>query len=834
MSAMWSGMGLDRLAQDARYAIRQLRKTPAFTVTAIVVLAIGIGANTAIFSFVNGVILRPLGYGRPEQLMTLSTHFPLFPQLKFASYGLAPPEYLDFRDVYRPFVSVGAFTTDEVNLTAGDRPLRVRSASVDEQLLRTLGVPPAEGRLFRDGETTAVGPAPPAIAILSHELWQGAFGGQPMVGRTVDVDGRPHEVLGVMPPGADVMDHRVEIWLPLGLNAASRQNTGGHYLNVIGRLRDGVTPAAAQSELESLLGNWASRVNAAGADHYPTNHPKAAAEHVIVMRPVRDAILGDASRAIWILQAAVGLVLLIVCANLANLFVARAGARRREYAVRAALGAGRGQLLRQSITEGILLALAGGMLGAWLAQLGVRALLTAYPSGLPRANDVAVDTSVLVFALLVSTVTGLAFGILPAAHTRLGGMVTALKEGGEKGGQGAARHHIRRVLVMAEVALAVMLVIGAGLLVRSVYNLTTLDAGFDRARLVTFSMTLPTATTAPAARLQAYQRLLDKLRGAPGIQGASAMSGLPPTRAAIGRGTLFENHTAATGEPFEVVDYYQQVMSDYFETMGIAIVAGRGFQRGDTAATAKVVVINETLVNAVFQGRNPVGQRLQPYNGPQVGPWYTIVGVAKDVKQGGLDQKTGSEIYMLSDQRGVTPPQMHLVLRTTLPPAALVKSVDSLVREVDRSVPVVRLRDMDAVYAESIRRPRFLAQLLGAFAGLALLLAAVGTYGVLAYVVAERRREIGIRMALGASRGRVVGQVMKEGLLLTSLGLVAGLAGAFALSRVMGSLLYGVASTDALTFAAVIPTIALVAVLASMLPAWRAARLDPSRVLRDG
>jgi predicted permease len=435
----------------------------------------------------------------------------------------------------------------------------------------------------------------------------------------------------------------------------------------------------------------------------------------------------------------------------------------------------------------------------------------------------------------------LIFGLAPLMHTQVKTLALALKEGGARGATAGARHHIRRGLVMAEVALAVMLVIGAGLMIRTVYNLATVDAGFARSRLVTFQMSLATADyPQPAARAQLYQRLLEKLRGVAGVQGASAMSGLPPNRPLDANDTDIGNYTAPPEGPFENVDYYQSVMTNYFETLGIPIVKGRSFLPSD-AASAPVVIVNETLVNTFWKGLDPIGQTLKPgfANFAQV-PDFRVIGVAKDVKQGGVDKKTGTELYTLIDQRALLPAPvtgapgtLNIVLRTTLPPASLRTAIEGIVREADPSVPIVRLRDMDGVFEESIRRPRLLAQLLGGFAGLALLLAAIGTYGVLSYMVAERRREIGIRMALGADQGSVLVHIMKQGLLLTTLGIVAGLAGAFALNRLIASLLFGVQPTDTSTMVGVVATITFVAAVACWLPAWRASRVDPIVVLRD-
>jgi predicted permease len=852
---------LDDLTRDVRHGLRTLRRSPGFTAVALVTLALGIGANTAIFSIVNGVILQPLVYPRPEQLMRLTTQFPVVGST--SSVGLSYPEYVEFREMNQSFAHIGVFTTGrgntgggagawtgEVNLSAGDRPLRVRSAAVDEHLINALGVQPAHGRFFGSGETDAMAARPglggPPIAILSHELWQTAFGGQPLVGGTVNVDGRPHDVIGIMPPGVDLMDYRPEIWLPIGVHPVIRQIRNSHLINVIGRLKDGVTPQAAQTELNVFLENWGERAGTTG--HVPTKHPSSAEDHALQLQPLRDAIVGDASRAIWVLQAAVGLVLLIGCANLANLAMARAESRRREFAVRTALGASRGRLLRQTLTEAMLLSVGGGVIGVWLARAGVQALVLIYPTSLPRTRDVAIDVPVLLFAFGVSMGTGLLFGLAPVWHKQARDLVTVLKEGGERGASGGGRHHIRSALVIAEVALAIVLGTSAGLLLRSVDNLTRVDAGFDRSRLVTFSITLPRGTSDAWERAQVYQRLLETLRVTPGVQAATAMSDLPLNRFVQGFTTRIENDTPATGQTSEIVDYYQFVLSDYFQTMGIPILAGRSFDRTDTSSLERVAVINETLANRLWKGRNPLGQRLRPNLSASMGtsanPWHTVIGVAKDVKEGGVDRETGTELYLFTEQpappddgtkspwRPNAPPTMNLALRTSLPPATLSQTLEAAVREVDPTVPIVRLRDMDAVFAESIRRPRLLAQLLGAFAGLALLLAAAGTYGVLSYMVTERRREIGIRMALGAARPSVIGLVMKQGLQSTVIGVAVGIAGAVGVNQMIAKLLFGVRPTDPTTFAAVIVTIALVAFIACWLPAWRASRLDPNVVLR--
>ncbi|HLJ46932.1 MAG TPA: ABC transporter permease, partial [Bryobacteraceae bacterium] len=659
------------------------------------------------------------------------------------------------------------------------------------------------------------------------------FGGGPLLGQKVEIDGRPHEIVGIMPPGADVMDHHTQVWLPLWLPPNMAQQREAHVLYVIARLKDGVTAKVAQAELSAFLENWGDRSGA--RDHVPTSHPVRSIDHTLQLRSLQDAIVGNARRPIWVLQAAVGFVLLIVCANLGNLVLARAGTRRREFVLRTALGASRGRLLRQSLTEGAVMSGAGGILGLLLASAGVRALIRAYPTSIPRTSDLTIDLPVLLVALGLSTGTALLFGFASLGRRATSSLMTALKEGG-RGASGAWRHYARRGLVIAQAAFAVMLVIGAGLLGQTVYNLTRIDAGFDRSRLVTFSMTLPMANSEPETRAQAYQRVLDKLRSVPGVLGTAAMSGLPPNRTPDAIATPIENYTSDAGRSFAIIDYYQFVMGDYFGTMGIPIVAGRGFERTDNASQGKVAIVNETLAKRIWKGQNPIGHRLRPPGwsfGASDDVWHTVIGVAKDVRQRGVDRPAGTELYISLDQHGVAPPSMNVVMRTTLPPAALSGTIERIVREVDPAVPVVRLRDMDSVFAESIRRPRLLAQLLGAFAGLALLLAAIGTYGVLSYMVTERRREIGIRVALGATRSDVLTQILKQGLQVTAAGVAIGLAGALAVNRLIASLLFGVQPTDTVTIAFVIATITAVAVVASWLPAWRASRLDPNVVLRD-
>ncbi len=829
--ALWTRRWLDEIVQDVRYALRTLRKAPGFTAVAVLTLALGIGANTAMFSVVNAVILQPLAYPHPEQLRFLTT--------RFGAQGggqssVSVPEYLELTEINQSFAVVGAFTIGELNLAALDRPRRVTRATVNAELLEALAVQPERGRWFRRDETRANGPA---LAILSHELWLSAFGGrEDIVGRTTEIDGLMREVIGIMPAGFDLMDNRVDVWLPLQLAPSLRQFRESHFLDVLGRLKDEVTAERAEAELASLVASWGERAGVSG-------HVFRPGDHVMQMEPVQDEIVGSARHALWMLQAAVALVLLIACANLANLLLARAETRRRELAVRAALGAGRRRLLAQFTAEGVVLSLVGGSLGLALAWAGMRALIVAYPNGLPRVAEITIDPAVLGFTLLVSVLTGVAFGLAPLLHLHNEASSRLLNE---RATRGATSARMRCTLVAAEVALAVVLVVGAGLMLRTVVNLTNVDAGFDRSRLVTFAVGLP-ASTYPTfdQRVRLYQRLLDRFAAMPGVQRVSAVSGLPPQRGRNGFGTDIEGYKRPPDTPRESVDYYQSVTVGYVEAMGIPILEGRSFTETDRIG-APVAVVNEAFARKFWKELDPIGRRVRPRFGDRT-PWVTVVGVAKDVKQRGVDQATGTELYFLLEQLPhifptIAAPRlgdwsnngsMNIVLRSELPMAMLQPAIAVAVREADASLPIIRLRTMDEVVGSSLRRPRMLMHLFGSFAALALLLASIGTYGVLSYLVTERRREIGIRMALGAKREAVLRSVMGYGLRLTCIGLAAGLAGAVALSRLMETLLFDVRPTDPATLVSVAAVITFVAMIACFVPAYRATRFDPIAALRE-
>ena len=814
---------MDRLKRDLVYAFRNLRKSPGYAFVTILTLALGIGANTAIFSVVNGVLLKPLGYPQPDRLVFITSQFP---SLGFDQFWVSAPEFIEFRDRNQAFVNVGAYSAGAVNLGTQAQPQRVNSAVVTAELMPVLGVQPIRGRMFTREDTL---PGAEDVAVLSDEVWRGSFNNdEGILGRIIQVDGIPTRVVGIMPAGYDIHDQKVQVWLPLTLDPANPGGRGSHFLHLVGRLKDGVSLGQARADLETMLQQWPI-LN-------PKTHAPDQKNHRLRFDDLQDDMIGGMRTALWVLQGAVGFVLLIACANLANLLLARAESRQREFAIRSALGAGRGAILRQFLTEGILLALIGGVVGAALGYSALQALIAADPESVPRSADIALDPVVLGFTLLVSVLTGALFGLAPLMNLREQAVNMTLKESGQRSTAGASRARVRSALVAAEVALAVVLVIGAGLLLRSFWNLMSVDAGFNRSQLSTFAVVLPTTTYAtPDARVSFFQRLTDALEQIPGVQAAAAMSGLPPFRQVNAQDTDFEGYQSPPEGPFENTDYYQTVSRDYLETMGIPLIDGRDFTLADTTG-APVVLVNETVVKTFYKGESPVGRRIRPGFNESL-PWFNIIGVVRDVKQGGLSSRTGTELYFLNEQlprvRNVAPRNMNIVLRSELPFDSLAPQIRRVVQSIDASLPIVRLRTMDDVFGATVSRPRLLAQLLGTFAGLALLLAAVGTYGILAYTVSERRKEIGIHMALGASRGNVLGKILGQGLRLTAIGLVVGLVAAFGLTRLLQSQLFNVEPTDPLTMVSVALFISVVAFVACYIPAARATRVDPMVVLRD-
>lgn len=812
---------MNAFLQDVRYSFRTLWRNPAFASVAVLTLALGIGANTAIFSVVNGVLLKPLEYRQPERLVFIASQFPT---LGFDEFWVSPPEYRELQQNMRSFSDIGAWRTGSVSLSGIDTPVRVPSAVASAELFRTLGVSPELGRTFTPEEDTEGGSA---VAVISHELWTRVYGQDAkIIGRTIEADGSPRSVVGVMPAGFDVQGSHVDVWQPLAL-PPSPTNRGSHFLNLIGRLAPESTVDGARAELGGLLGRWGE---ISGNSHAPND-----STHQMVLTGLQERTVGDARPALIMLLGAVGLVLLIACANVANLLLARAATREGELAVRAALGAGRGRLVRLFLAESGTIAAVGGTLGLFIGWAGVKLLVGLDLEAIPRADAITLDSRVLLFTLALTAGTGLLFGLAPLVSLSRGRMNASLRQGGQRSTATGSRKRLRRALVIGEIALAVGLVIGSGLLLRSFAALQRVDTGFRTEDLITFEIYMPGSRYEDGVSTAALlARLRGRLAELPGVTAVSAMSGLPPLRDLDANDTDFEGKQQTPDGPAHNVDYWQVVDGPYFEAMGVPIRQGRAFDATDDAAATPVAIISEKLARTFYPGENPIGKRIKP---SWIEPWMTTVGIAEDVKQGGIPEQAGTEMYFHFPQVGAlfdgeAQRTMNLVLRTPRTPELLGSEIRRVVGEIDPALPVAHLQSMEANVASTLGRPRFLATLLTLFAVLALTLAAIGTYGVLSYAVAERNKEIGIRMALGAEGRRVLGMVMRDGLFVTAAGVVLGLLGAFAATRLMRSLLFEVGSTDALTFIAAPLVLIAVAVVAAYLPARRATRVDPMVALR--
>ena len=823
------GALLENTIQDLKYGLRLLKRSPGFASIAVLTIGLGIGANSAIFSVINGVVRKPLAYPRPDRLMYITSQFS---RQNFTKFWVSPPEYFDYKEHTRAFSDLGAYTTGAMNVSEGDNPERVNAAFITANMWRVLGVQPELGTVFTAEQDL---PNADPVVVIGHELWQRTFGSDPsIIGKRVQIQGRPRTVLGVMPPGFDIHDTKSLVWAPLGLDPNNRRNRGSHFLFLIGRLAPNVTEGQARSEQLAFLkqwGTWATSPTGAFV-HNPND-----STHRMNLEPLRDEVVGNVKRALWVLQGAVVLVLLIACANVANLLLARAESRHKEFAVRSAMGASRGRILRQFVSEGVVLSTMGAILGLIIAFWGLKALLAANPRSIPRATEITLDPWVLGFTVLVAVVTGVVFGLAPLLHLSDKSVTIAIKEGGVRTTSNAGRNRVRRALVVGEMALAVMLVIGAGLLIKSFRNLTNVDAGFSPANKLTFGLVLPQATYPDSQRrVQFFEQLTAKLQAIPGVQKAAGMSGLPPFRQLNANDVDFEGYTFVPGSdgPIPNVDYYQYATLGYFDAMGIPIKDGRAFDTRD-AGGPPVAIINEALAKKFYPKQNPIGKRLMPYLTNDT-VWHTIIGIARDVKQGGLDVPAGTELYFNYEQlprvAGFAPTQMNIVLSSTRPLEAVAPSIRRAVKEMDPALPIVQMRTMEEAVGASVTRQRFLSMLLGIFAVVALVLAAIGTYGILAYMVTERQREIGIRMALGAGNGQVVGLVLGQGAAIAVTGIGLGVVGAYALSRLITTLLYGVSASDPTTYAAVAGVIALVAVAACVVPTRRATRVDPLEAIR--
>jgi predicted permease len=817
---------MSELRTDIRYALRSLLKSPGFSLVAILTLALGIGANSAIFSVLNGVVLQPLPYAQPDRLVRIASKFPT---LGFEKFWISPPEYFELKERNRSFAAIGGYRTGTASVGGNESPVRVTSANATHDLFTTLGVSAAVGRPFNAEEDVPNGEN---VATLSYELWQSAFGGaRDIVGRTIIVNGNQSRVTGVMPPAFDVADAHVQVWIPMRLDPANRQNRGSHFLDLVGRLKPGVNMEQAHADIAMMLRQW--------RDLNPDSHVPTPANHPIFMTGLQDDLIGNVRPALVLLLGAVGFVLLIACANVANLLLARAETRQKEIAVRSALGAGRGRLLRQFLTEGVVLSTVGGLVGLLLGYLGTRVLIATNPGGIPRSAEIGLDAAVVLFTLGVSVFTGLLFGLAPAIHLSNRAVSRSLRDGSGRATAGTTRQNVRRLLVISEVAMAVILVVGSGLMLRSFRELMKVDPGFQPEGLLSFQLFLPASTyTDGNAQAGFFDRLVPRLRQLPGVTGVTAMTGMPPRRDVNANDTDIEGFQPTPGGPAPNIDYYQTVHRDYLETMKIPVVAGRSFGISDESG-APVALINERLAKVFYPGVDPIGRRIRPCcqsSTPPV-PWFNIIGVVKDVKQGGLEEETGTELYFYYPQipraRNFAPRIMNVVVRTTRDPMLLASAVQGTVRELDAALPIANLASMDNVIHDAVARPRFLTLLLGVFAGVALALAAIGTYGVMAYSVAERRKEIGIRMALGAQAGGVLRMVLLQGFTVAALGLTLGVAGSLALTDFLQKMLFNVSTTDPVAFAAAPMLLALVALLACYFPARRATTVDPVRVLKQ-
>jgi putative ABC transport system permease protein len=805
---------MQTLWQDLRYGARMLLKNPGFTLIAVLTLALGIGANTAIFSVVNGVLLKPLPYRAPEQLIRLfesSQTQPRFP--------MARGNFRDYREQNTTLAGLALYTRRDMELSQDDRPERLAALGVTAGFFDLLGVRPLLGREFgREDEL----PNNSSVVILSHALWQRRFNGDPgVVGRTLTLSGRPFTVVGVMPPGVQHVggDYRsmphgetVDLWGPLEVPPQAER--GAHFCNAIGRLKPGVSLDQSTADLNAIAGRL--------AEQFPNTNQGWR----IAIQPLHEEIAGRARTTLLALFGAVFFVLLIACVNVANLLLARATAREREIAVRAAVGAGRWRIVRQLLTESLLLALVAGGAGIVLAQWAIDGLRALGPEQLPRLQAVSVDGRILFFTLGVTLLTGVLFGLAPALQAGQFNLNALLKEGGRGGGQ---RRRLRDALVIIEVALALALLAGAGLLIRSFWKLQQTDPGFNPDRVLTASISLPGARYGDAPKVAAFQqRLLERIAALPGAQSAGLTSDLPWTGYDENAGFAIEGKTFPPNDGPSA--RYHFVSSDYFRTIGVPLIAGRFFNADDRQDTQPVVLINRAMAERYWPGESAVGKRFTFSSQPKEKDWFTVVGVVGDVKDFPHSPAAAPAFYWATMQQ--TPRQIILAVRSGADPLRLVEAVRGEVRALDKDLPLADAQTLESIAAAAVAGRRFTLWLVGFFALTAMALAAIGIYSVLSYLVAQRRHEIGLRMALGAQLGNVLKLVIRQGMTLVLLGIASGMAAAFALTRLIKGLLFEVSATDPLAFALAAGLLALVALLACYIPAWRATKVDPMVALR--
>jgi putative ABC transport system permease protein len=798
------------MTSDLIYAVRGLRKKPLFTAAAVLTLALGIGANSAIFTVVSAVLLRPLPYPAPDRLMMLWTDNPRQGYNKDVS---AYPNFDDWRRRSASFEGLSAYFDANFTLTQAGDPAQIDGAIVTPGFFETLGVAPALGRTFGAGEAARV-------AILSHGLWQTRFGGDPaIVGRTVMLNSVSHEVLGVM-PASFAHPETAAVWTPLAPSerlAPFMQSRTSYWLQVVGRLKPGIDRRAAQSEMDVI------------ASALERQYPDANAGIGVRLVPMHEEIVGDVRQPLLILFGTAVLVLLIACANVANLLLARTASRQRELAIRTALGAGRRRLIAQLLTESLVLAAVGGAAGLLLAAWGIQALLSLAPSNLPRLTGVRIDTSVILYTSLASLVTGLAFGAAPALQSAAATAGEFLKERG-RAESGARGRRLRTAFAIAEVAVALVLVIGAGLLVRSFVAMSKVDLGFDPRGILAVRVELPRARYSQDAQITAFfNDLASRLRALPGVQSIGLTSSI--VRAPQSSTLSVHGRPAPAANIRNVAVPYDSVTTEFFTTLRIPLRRGRLFTSADGPATPRVVVVNESLARRFFPDEDALGKRVT-YDDPTDAQvrWLTIVGIVADTRRGGVDREPRAEVYypltQLPDRR------LYVLVRTSGDPLALARPAQAQVWAIDANQPTASVRSVEAILADGQANRRFTTLLLGSFSIVALALAAIGIYGVIAYSTAQRVQEIGIRMALGASRTHVLTSVLKEAVMIGVAGLALGMAAALALTRFLSGLLFGVGARDPMTFVALPLGLLLVAVLAALIPATRAVRVNPLVALR--
>jgi putative ABC transport system permease protein len=818
---------IDTLRHDFTQAIRSLRRRPTFSALAVATLGLGIGATSAIFSVVNGVLLRPLPYQRPEQLMLVHTTLDGEPGRE-----LSPPEYWDLRERTRSLERIAAFSNGTLTLTGSGRPERFDAGYVSADALPLLGVAPAVGRTFAPEEDL---PGRPPVVLLSDGLWHRRFGADPgIVGRTLLLDDRPTTVIGVMPPGFQLPAHflgrGMEAWTLLQLDpGADRSDRGWHWLSVIARTRPGVDAAAAGREVAQIMSTM-YREYPNEYDEGFTGSLTSAAKHLV----------GDIRPILLVLCGAVGLLLLIAAANVASLFLARAEERHREIAVRAALGARTGRIVRQLLTESATLAIAGGAVGLVLAAYGVRVLVAAAPPTLPRLDAIGINLPVLLFTLAVSVLTGLLFGVAPAWYVARPDLSRALTDGGRGGSAGAGRQRFRRGLVVTQIALALVLVVAAGLLIRSFERMRGVDPGFDPEGLLTARVELSPVRYQSNESIRAFfQRLVARAEAIPGVRSAAVVKALPMAEPEIGDWSFLREGRFSLPPKQEDwnLSYWQAVGPGYFETMRMPVLQGRGIEASDRAGTPGIAVVNRTLARRAWPAEDAIGQRLLMGGGGVDSVWRTVVGIVGDVRHRGLDAEPRPEIYLPHAQfpagTGTPLRTLRVVLRTEGDPAALTAPLRTALAELDPDIPLTDMQTMEEALGVWAAERRLTMLLVAGFAALALALGAVGVYGVVAHLVTQRTREIGIRIALGAVPREILGLVLSQGVRLALLGIAAGLVGALAAGRLLTRMLFQVKPTDTATLVTTAAALAVVAVAASLLPAVRAVRTDPVDALRS-